>query len=54
MTHKPQIRIFINPCLFVQRDQSFQEQQMANLPSSLMTTAAKADKKPFSYTPVGK
>ncbi|XP_055330113.1 uncharacterized protein LOC129582599 isoform X2 [Paramacrobiotus metropolitanus] len=26
---------------------------MANLPSGLMTTAAKADKKPFSYTPVG-
>ncbi|GAV00657.1 hypothetical protein RvY_11476 [Ramazzottius varieornatus] len=35
------------------KEQSFQEQQMANLPSGLLTTAAKADKKPFSYTPVG-
>ncbi|OWA51666.1 hypothetical protein BV898_16142 [Hypsibius exemplaris] len=36
-----------------QKEQSFQEQQMANLPSGLMTTAMKADKKPFSYTPIG-
>lgn len=39
--------------VYFQKEQSFQEQQMANLPSGLLTTAAKADKKPFSYTPVG-